>query len=300
MDAGTKPDTNNENPPRFALPLLIIGSGTMGGAILSRALATGVLAPDAVVLVDPDHAKLARFDQLGVPCASTILSGLDAMDRLAPPAHVQPNAPAPNRALLLAVKPQMLTPVAEELKGRLDKPDWLVLSILAGIPTHTLASAIGGRIVRLMPNTPAQFGKGITALCPGPGATEHDLAHVRTLFASVGSILELEEAMLDAFTAVAGSGPAYIFYLAHAMIEGAMAVGFEQSVAQRIVRETVVGAAHVLNENPDLEPASLQAMVTSQGGTTAAATAVMDERKFTEIMVDAIIAARDRGHTLAS
>ncbi len=151
-----------------------------------------------------------------------------------------------------------------------------------------------------MPNTPAQIVKGITALFPGPGATPKDLATARYLFQAVGKVIDLPESLLDAFTAVAGSGPAYLFHLAESMAAGAEAVGFDRPQALELVRATIAGAAGLLEAATDTDPADLRAMVTSKGGTTAAAITLLEDRAVLPAMRDAITAARDRGRELAS
>lgn len=278
---------------------MVIGVGNMGSAILSRAFAAGVLDPGRVVLVEPNEDRAAWFVSHGFVHEPTIGAGLVAMKRLV--AQQDKHATDQghdNGVVLLAVKPQVLQDVSRELAGILDD-DWLVLSILAGVTTQTLARALGTRVIRLMPNTPAQIGRGITAVTAGPGTTGEDLALAGQLFEAVGSVIELDESMIDAFTAVGGSGPAYIFYLAQAMVEAAQRVGFDRTQALAIVRETVVGSALLLDAQPGIEPSELRIRVTSKGGTTAAATQVMSESGFETIMIRAIEAARNRGRQLA-
>lgn len=275
-------------------PLLVIGGGNMGRAIVEGAVRAGVLVGSRVVVADPDPAKHAPFEAVGISCTA---STGDALVRLA----TLEAAHAPG-TVLLAVKPQMLGTVADALEGAAGarpRPSRLILSILAGVPSTRLADAVGGRIVRLMPNTPAKIRQGITAMCPGPGATEADLATTRRLFEAVGRVIDLPESLLDAFTGVAGSGPAYLFYLAEGMCAGAEAVGFSPAQALDLVCATIVGAAGLLEAGSETDPATLRAMVTSKGGTTAAAAAVLDERAVLGSVRDAIIAARDRGRELA-
>lgn len=272
-------------------PLLVIGGGNMGRAIVLGAVRAGTLHAARVVVLDPNPAMHTAFADLGCGTAASAGDGLAAMEAL--------EAVHGPGTVLLAVKPQMLPAVAEGLGGALHATRRLVVSILAGTPTTRLAESLGGRVVRLMPNTPAQIGKGITAMCPGPGATGEDLATTRTLFESVGRVIDLPEGLLDAFTGVAGSGPAYVFYLAEAMAAGAEAVGFSRGQALELTRATIAGAAGLLEASPETEPSELRAMVTSKGGTTAAATAVLDARGVVEAVRDAIVAARDRGRELA-
>ncbi len=286
-------------------PLLLIGGGNMGRAIVEGAIGAGVLAGVRVVVLDPDAARHAPFEAVGAGCTvstSDALARLDALETAFGSGEV-----ATPGMILLAVKPQVLGVVAEAMHEAVGSSSSarprLVLSILAGTPTDRLAEAIGGRVVRLMPNTPARIGLGMTAMCPatseGAIPTADDLATTRTLFEAVGRVIDLPEDMLDAFTAVAGSGPAYLFHLAEGMAAGAEAVGFDRTQALDLVRATIAGAAGLLEAAAETDPADLRAMVTSKGGTTAAAVAVLEARAVREAMREAIVAARDRGRELA-
>lgn len=286
------PSHDPKNP--LPQPLLLIGGGTMGGAIVAGAVQAGVLEASRVVMVDPDAEKYAAFVALGVPAASCVGSIPDGLPRLEALETEHRHA----GLVLLAVKPQMLDAVAGALGDALHRVPRAVLSILAGVPLTRLGAKLGGRPIRLMPNTPAQVGAGITAFCPGPSATTADLAATRRLFASVGRVVDLPEPLLDAFTGVAGSGPAYVFLLAEGMLAGAEAVGFGREQGLELVRATIAGAAALLDAE-DADPATLRAMVTSKGGTTAAATGVLTARGVPDALRDAIVAARDRGRELA-
>lgn len=277
--------------PAITRPLLVIGGGNMGRAIVQGAIRAGTLDAALAVVLEPDASKHRAFTELG--CS--------ACEKPAEAVRVFQDFEKPGGAgmVLLAVKPQMLAAVAEAVGEPLRSQPRLLMSILAGMTTGRLADALGGRVVRLMPNTPAQIGKGITALCPGPGANADDLATTRVLFESVGRVVDLPEDLLDAFTAVAGSGPAYVFYLAEAMAAGAQAVGFSRDQALELTRATIAGAAALLEASPETDPGSLRAMVTSRGGTTAAATGVLDAREVLPAIRAAIIGARDRGRELA-
>ncbi len=312
-------------------PLLLIGGGTMGRAIVEGAVRAGVLVGGQIVVHDPDPARHAPFEALGAACTTSLAEALDRLDALDANLRTTSAAASAEDAntggmILLAVKPQVLGAVAEAMHAAAGPSgkvrSRLVMSILAGTPTSRLAEAFGGlggpalraglggdggdgvggvgggRIVRLMPNTPAQIGKGITALCPGPGATPADITTARQLFAGVGRVVDLPEDLLDAFTGVAGSGPAYVFLLAEGMLAGAEAVGFDREQGLELVRATITGAAALLNAT-NTDPATLRALVTSKGGTTAAATGVLIERGVPDALCDAIVAARDRGRELA-
>jgi pyrroline-5-carboxylate reductase len=253
-------------------PLLVIGGGNMGRAIVQGAVRAGTVAGGAVVVLEPDAAKHAAFLEVG--CAAHATADLAVSAFAALETHHA------DGLVLLAVKPQMLGVVAES------------------VGSTRLAEAFGTRVVRLMPNTPAQIGLGVTAMCAGPGTTGTDLGITRTLFASVGRVIDLAEDLMDAFTAVAGSGPAYVYLLAEGMAAGAEAVGFTRPQAAELARATIVGAAGLLQGQPEVDPAALRAMVTSKGGTTAAALQVLDERGVVGSIVGAFVAARDRGREL--
>lgn len=150
-----------------------------------------------------------------------------------------------------------------------------------------------------MPNTPAQVGLGMSAVAPGLGATAQDVAFAARLLGSCGEVIETTEDLIDAFTALAGSGPAYVFYLAEAMANAGVALGLTPEHADTAARQTLLGAATLLSDSPDLSASELRARVTSKKGTTQAATDVLDERGLAEIMRAAMTAARDRGRELA-
>ena len=177
--------------------LLVIGGGAMAQAILRGAIDADAVTPADVVVAEPDTTKHAALRAMGVRVEASA-TGATA------------RAPA-GAALLLCVKPQMLGAVGEEIGGQ--RFGGLVVSILAGARSARVREALGGRarVVRVMPNTPATLRKGVSAVAKGEGATEHDADAVSALFASVGRVVRIEESMMDAFTALAGSGPAYVF-----------------------------------------------------------------------------------------
>ncbi|HLP85260.1 MAG TPA: pyrroline-5-carboxylate reductase [Phycisphaerales bacterium] len=274
--------------------LVVVGGGNMGKAIVVGCVNAGILSPHRVCVADPAAEKRARFGALGVHVVAT---AWDAM------AWLGSNASrADDGQVLLAIKPQSLLACADELKqlrgalmGR------VVISILAGATTARVRECLGGdvRVVRAMPNLPAAIGKGVTALCLGSSARAEDATFARQIFAGIGpAVIDLDESMMDAFTAVAGSGPAYVFYLAESMVQGALRVGFSREDALKIVRATLVGSAAMLEQTTD-EPAALREAVTSKGGTTEAALRVLGTKTVLQDFADAIEAARDRGRELA-
>lgn len=198
-------------------------------------------------------------------------------------------------AVVLAVKPQVLKQVCAELLPCLKGE--LVVSIAAGTRISTLTRWLNGheRIVRTMPNTPALIGQGITGLFAPAFVAAEDVATATELMQSTGVVVAVDsEVMIDAVTAVSGSGPAYVFHWIESMLAAAEGVGFNAADARTLVLATLKGAT-ALAETSDESPTVLRERVTSKGGTTAAALAVINQRGVQQALVDAVRAARDRG-----
>lgn len=264
--------------------LLIIGGGNMASAIVRGALQRGFSA-DRFTVAEPDATRRAAFQALGV--------------RTNPAATRERVGALPHGdQILLAIKPQSLPDLAAQLRPLGPR---VVISILAGATTTRIADALGGaaRVVRVMPNTPARIGLGCAALALGTNTLPEDATLARDLFSAIGIVLDLPEAQFDAFTALAGSGPAYLFLLAEAMARAGTAAGLPPDIADAATRQTLRGAAALLAQTPDA-PEALRAAVTSKGGTTEAALAALDPANFVERMTAAIRAARDRGASLSS
>lgn len=274
-------------------PLAIIGGGTMGLAIVRGGLESRALGNSPFVVAEPDAQKrdaLGRFSP-----GAAVATAREALDRLE---RFEREGGVPGQ-VLLAIKPQMLGTLGAEIGERAGER--VVITIMAGTPGAKVRSALGGacRVVRAMPNLPAQIGRGTTAVCLSTGAREGDDEFARALFAGLGRlVMTIDESMMDAFTAVAGSGPAYVFYLAEAIVRAAGELGFDERTAAAIVRETVAGAAAMLGESLEA-PEQLRKAVTSKGGTTEAAIKVLEDSGVQGTIVRAVVAARDRGRTLA-
>lgn len=264
-------------------------------AIVEGGLAAGVLRREDVIVCEIDDAKRAEWTAKGVTAVADVAEGvrlLAARESAAGQGHV-----------LLAVKPQMVDAAASLLRAALDTggPARTVVSILAGTRTNALERMLGpkARVVRVMPNTPAQIRMGCSAVALGQSARAGDDAFTHRLFAALGNVVSLEERLFDAFTAVAGSGPAYVFYLAEALTKAAAQQGIDESDADAIVRSVLHGSAALLAGDSGKSAADLRAAVTSKGGTTAAAIAVMDERAVMKTMSEAIAAGTRRGEELS-
>lgn len=269
-------------------PLAVIGFGAMGSAIVAGCLRAGLTTPARVVVAESDEGRRAAAEGLGMVA---VADGGEALNRLA---GVDVTG---SGQVLLAVKPQMLDVVAASIGPVWKRTPRVVVSIMAGTATARLEAALSGaRVVRTMPNLGVRVGKGCTAICRGASARPGDDACARAVFAALGEVFDTPESLMDAFTAVAGSGPAYLFYLAEAMERGAVELGFDAARARELVRATLAGAADLLAEGGD--PAALRAAVTSKGGTTAAAVGVLDEAAVMRVWARAMEAARDRGREL--
>jgi len=298
------PNQNQNKPPAYPGNLLCIGGGNMADAILTGALNAGILNPAQLTVADPNPDRRAIFTARDI---ATFQSASDALEHIR--SHDAVSATQPT-TILLAIKPQMLDAVALEtrdaiaLAARQPPGRITLISILAGVTIERLTTAFSpptGTLdcIRVMPNTPALVGKGMSAICAHASVPKPQLENVRKLFASLGDVVTLEESLMDAFTAVAGSGPAYLFLLAEALENAATHLGFDQQTAARIAKQTITGSATLLDQTTD-PPSTLRARVTSPAGTTAAALGVLEREDFTGIITKAVTAARDRGRELSN
>lgn len=263
-------------------PLVLIGAGKMGTALLQGWLDQG-LNPRAVVVVDPSPSEESA--------ATLAEAGIDALE--APPSGVA-------RVLVVAVKPQAIGDVLPGLAGMVGN-ETVVVSIAAGTPVKAIKAALGdAAIVRAMPNTPARVGRGITVALATPQVDAVGGTLVTELFEAVGDVLWVDdEKMIDAATAVSGSGPAYVFHMVEALTDAAVSLGFSEEAAERLARSTVTGAAELMYQS-DTPAATLRENVTSPKGTTEAAlTVLMGRTGLKSLMKRAVTAARKRARELA-
>ncbi len=252
--------------------LVLAGAGKMGGALLRGWIAQGLTAL-AITVVDP------HLDEVTAQYCHDAGVGRE------PPGE-------PPFALVLAVKPQTFATDAASLAS-LAGPDTLVISIMAGTTLATLRAALphAGGIVRAMPNMPASVGRGASALVAEAGMSPEHREVAHTLLGAVGHVEWLHEDMIDAITAVSGSGPAYVFLLAEGLAAAGVAAGLPPAVADRVARATVEGAGAMMAGHPELTPAQLRQSVTSRGGTTAAALDVLRAPDGMERLLTAAVAA---------
>ena len=264
-------------------PLVLVGAGKMGSALLGGWLARG-LDPKAVVVVDPkppaDSAAMLRRAGIG--------------------ARAEPPAGIAAKVIVVAVKPQIIGDVLPSLRSLVGK-DTVVLSIAAGTTLKNLKAGIGdAAIVRSIPNTPAQVGRGVTVAIANARVGIGGRALVTELLDAVGDVIWVEkEGMIDAATAVSGSGPAYVFHLVEALAAAAVSAGFDKAAADRLARATVTGAGELLHQS-DLPAGTLRQNVTSPKGTTEAALKIlMGKGGLTPLMKKAVAAARKRSRELS-
>ena len=201
---------------------------------------------------------------------------------------------------VLAVKPQVLMDIVEEMAPVIDRKT-LVVSIAAGVRLAKLEKGLGAgkRVVRVMPNTPCLVGKGMSVLCPGSFARPTDLRNAKRLFETVGDVAVVEdEKLMDAVTGLSGSGPAYVYAFAEALIAGGRKAGLDEELATRLAYRTIAGAAEMLDATGQ-SPADLRRAVSSPGGTTVAGLARLGEGKFPATVREAVVAATRRSKQLA-
>ena len=261
-----------------------LGAGNMAEAIVQGLLHKKLLPADKLTVADPSDGRrdlfIRRFAVHATADNAAVLAACDVV--------------------VLAVKPQMMAAVLEPLRA-LWRTDHVVISIAAGIRTAKLDAMCGGvpAIVRIMPNTPALVGRGVSAICSGPRAGAAQLALAENIFAATGDVLRVDEERMDAVTAISGSGPAYVFYWMEAMLKAAREHGFDDSTARSLVYGTLAGAAELAKSSADA-PDILRARVTSKGGTTEAAIRLLDERNVGTALVDAVHAAARRSKELSA
>lgn len=260
----------------------------IGGGNMATALISGLVNPPRAHLeirvCDPrDEARAHLEKTFGVMTHTDASIAIDEAN-----------------VIVLAVKPQIMPVVLAELRGKV-RPEQLVLSIAAGITISSIYEQLGERqaVIRSMPNTPALIGHGITGIVAGRHCNDPQRHQAEEILTAAGEIVWLDdEALMDAVTAISGTGPAYYFLMTEALAAAAESFGLPAEIADRLASITCFGAGAMLASSPG-EAAELRRRVTSPGGTTQAAMAVMEEGKFRELVRRAAEAARDRSRELA-
>lgn len=260
----------------------IFGAGVMGETLLSGLIRAGRSADDLIIT----ERRPERVAELREKYGVRILTNAEAAEAA--------------DTLVLVVKPQDMGALLDELEGHV-APGNLVVSLAAGITTEYVESRLpeGSAVVRVMPNTPALVDEGMAALSGGLHCDDAHLEEAAELLRSCGKVIQLAEHHLDAVTAISGSGPAYIFYVVEAMIEAGVVLGLPRATATELVVQTLYGAATMIKETGQ-HPTVLREQVTSPGGTTAAALRQLDDHKVRAAFINAMEAAAERSHQLAS
>lgn len=252
--------------------LVVVGGGKMGEALLGGLLAGGWATPDEVAVVEPDAARQSVLARR--------FAGITVVGE-----------PVAADGAVLAVKPQMIPDVAAQLGalgiGRM-------LSIAAGVRLASIEAAVptGTAVVRAMPNTPSLVGMGAAAIAGGTAATEADLAWAETILGAVGTVVRVTEDQINAVTGLSGSGPAYVFLIAEALIDAGVLVGLPREIAADLAIQTLRGSAELLAAGTP--PAEARANVTSPGGTTAAGLRALESAGVRAALIDAVVAAATR------
>lgn len=263
--------------------IAFIGAGNMAEALTRGLLASKISRPELVSVADISSERLSHFQkQYGVNSEKSNLKAVQKAD-----------------VVLLTVKPQILPEVLQAIKGDLEQSK-LFISVAAGITLRYLEENLNSqaRLIRAMPNLPALIGAGATVFSCGKKADQEDVALAKLFFESVGIVLEMKEEHLNAVTALSGSGPAYVFYLAEAMASAGVSLGLDPDAARQLATATVEGAGRML-KNTGVPAENLRSQVTSKGGTTEAALNCLRDFNFRETIFKALAAASSRAEELA-
>ena len=263
----------------MTLPTIaILGAGSMGGAILS-----GLRRHNASVRITTRSAASAAGTEGAVSTELDPQANLKAVEGA--------------RVVLIGVKPLMVADVLREIAPAL-AADAIVVSLAVGVTSAAMEAIVPGSVVRSMPNTPSLVGRGVTGISAGSRATADDLAIVQAVFETVGDVLVVPEAKLDALSTISGSGPAYVFLLIEELTKTAIELGFSEQEARVMVQGTFRGASELLAAS-DLGPAELRTKVTSPKGTTERAIAVLQEADLSALFSRGAQAALARAKQLA-
>lgn len=271
-----------ETLPRIA----ILGSGSMGGAILTGLRQPGV-SVESLRATTRSDASAAALRSQGIEARGVEHDG-----------EANAWAVTDARLVLLGVKPAQITGLLADIAPSLH-PEALIVSVAAGVTTEAMQAVVPNAVVRAMPNTPALIGRGVTGISGGSRATAAHLALADDLFRTVGTVVELPESQIDALSTISGSGPAYVFLLIEELTRAAGAMGFDDDVAALLVQQTVLGSAMLLESTGD-EPAELRRRVTSPKGTTEQAIAVLQQADLAGLFTRAAEAALQRARQLAT
>ena len=261
-----------------------IGVGNMGEALLKGIIGSGLMSSADILASDVNLGKL---------------SGLSSELRIA---AVENNRELVRRSdiILLALKPNVIGAVLSEISSDLNRPKWCI-SIAAGVSTAVIEDILqtGSSVVRVMPNTSAMVHEGMAAICPGSCANEEHIRKTQRIFQAVGKAIVVHEKLMDAVTALSGSGPAFVFLVIESLTDAAVQLGLDRADAAIMAAQTVLGAGKMAVDTGE-HPAILKNRVTSPGGTTAAGLHELETRGVRAAIVDAVVAAAMRSKQMSS
>jgi len=274
--------------------IAILGAGSMGGAILSGLLSPGVRV-DGVIVTNRTEAKAAPLRESTAGHEGVVSLALES----------DPDATATAlrgaRLVLLGVKPAMVPELLGGIRSLLE-PDAIVVSLAAGVTIGTMEALVPNAVFRSMPNTPSVVRLGVTGVAAGTRASADDAALVRALFETVGTVIELPEAQIDALSTISGSGPAYVFFLIERLTETALGLGFDEEQARLMVEQTFRGSSELLASErwaSGTGPEELRRRVTSPKGTTERAIGVLEGADLTSLFDRATAEALARAAEMA-
>lgn len=263
------------------MKLTVIGLGKMGSSLLQGILESGKVDPEQIIGCDIKVDEGEDNDNYwGIHTTNDNKKGAVEAD-----------------IIILAVKPQIIDKVLAEIKDYCR--DKLIISIAAGISSkylaHNLASS--ARIIRVMPNTPALVKEGVSAISPGPGATDRDIKTSKKMLESIGEVVEIDEKQMDAVTGLSGSGPAYIYMVIEALADGGVLMGLSRETALKLAAQTVLGSAKMVMETGK-HPGELKDMVASPAGTTIEAIKTLEEKGMRSSLIEAVKASAEKSMNL--
>ena len=269
--------------PPLKTSIALIGAGQMGKALAQGFCNSGECDPSGIIAYDPNQASITSLMH-AIPDAKLTQTAIEATQAA--------------RYVILAVKPQHATDVCHEIQPAIHD-ETIIISIIAGLPTSWLSIALQTpRVVRVMPNTPCLIGRGVSAITFPPDLKTSDINTIQKLFATVGVVHSVPESMLDAVTAVSGSGPGYVALLIDALADGGVQAGLPRQLALDLAVQTFAGTASLIAETGD-HPAVIKDRVSSPGGTTVAGLSVLERKGVRGALADAVAAAAARSTALA-
>ena len=257
-----------------------IGAGKLAGSVIRGLLLKNFCEPGAIVASEPNTETRTRLqNELGISFATANTEVVEKAE-----------------IVFLGVKPQMVLPVLRELGGAF--ADKLAVSFAAGIRIAQMEAVTPARIMRVLTNTPSAIGHAASAFAGGSRATDQDREKIRAMFSAIGLAVQVDDEQMDAVTALAGSGPAFVYAMIEALARGGVKMGLTKQSALRLAAQTALGASDLMITS-EKSPDDLIKMVVTPGGTTAAGLRVLDERGIADAIADAVKAATERGQEMA-